>query len=131
MSSAIRRRRGSVLIVAMVCLLVVTSLLGQMLLSALRSGRQLHAERDFVQCELLMQAGVDRGHEKLARAADYAGEILDLPASEILGSGPGRITIEIQRLTDAPLQLQVSAEYPVGNETSVRRSRTITLPNNR
>ncbi|WP_254510200.1 hypothetical protein [Anatilimnocola floriformis] len=41
-----RKRRGAILIVALLCLLVVMSLLGTMLLAALQSTRQLHAERD-------------------------------------------------------------------------------------
>jgi hypothetical protein len=123
------RRRGSVLIVALVCLLVIMSLLGHMLLAALRSTRQLHAERDRQQCDLLLQAGIERGRVQVDKEAIYAGETLDLAAAEIIGQGAAQITIEVlQSSNDEPRQLKVSAEYSAGTETSVRRSRTVSLP---
>lgn len=131
MSNSLRQRRGAVLIVALVCLLVVMSLLGSMLLSALRSTRQLHAERDLRQCELLLQAGVDRAWLRIARESEYAGETRELAPADIINQGAGQITIAVQPATaQTPRQLQVTAEYPVGNEFSVRRSRTLSLPSN-
>ena len=125
---AARRRRGVVLVAALVCLLVVTALLGNLLLGTLRTGRQLHAERDLRQCELLLQAGVDRAALRLAREADYRGETWTLPAAAIAGTGDGLVTVEVNRAADNQLpQLSIVAEYPVGGERSIRRSRTILI----
>lgn len=122
------RRRGTILIVALLCLLVVMSLLGTMLLAALQSARQLHAERDLRQCELLLQAGVERAFTQLGKQPDYQGETHELTAAEIINQGTGRITIEVVPATaDAPSQLQVAAEYPADSEFAVRRSRTLSL----
>jgi type II secretory pathway component PulK len=124
------RRHGAVLIVTLVCLTIVMALVGTMLVSAMRSGRQLKAERDLVQCELLLQAGIDCAADKLAASpADYKGETLEITAAEIGGSMAGQVTIEVTRNGQQP-QVRVRAEYPAGSDHSVRRSRTFQLSPN-
>ena len=51
-----QRRRGMVLVAALVCLVVVMALLGHMLVGALRTGRQMHRERDRRQCDFPIAA---------------------------------------------------------------------------
>lgn len=128
MKPTLRQRRGAILIVSLVCLVIVMALVGTMLVGAMRSSRQLRVERDLVQCELLLQAGLDRAARDLAaNPADYAGETLDIPAAEIGGSAAGRVTTEVTRTGDQPPQVRVGAEYPAGSEHSIRRSRTFHL----
>ena len=123
------RRRGAVLIVALVCLLVVFTLVGLLVQSALRARRQLHAERDRRQAELLLDAGLARAAERLAAEADYRGETWSLPAASIVGTSSGQVTIAAARndATD-PWRVNVVAEYPLGDELSIRRSRTVLVP---
>jgi Tfp pilus assembly protein PilX len=131
MSKRAQSRRGTILIVALVCLVIVMALIGALLQGTLRARRQLHAERDRRQAELLLQAGLDRAALRVAGQADYHGESWELPAESITGSGAGLVTIETSRQAeDSPWKIHVVAEYPVGkqpagNELSVRRSRTI------
>jgi hypothetical protein len=114
------------LIVALVCLLVVMALIGSLLQGTLRARRQLHAERDRRQAELLLQAGIDRAALRLAGEADYRGETWELPAESISGVAAGQVTIETSRAAnDSPWQIHAVAEYPAGSPRSVRRSRTI------
>jgi type II secretory pathway component PulK len=117
-------RRGLALVAALVCLLVVMSLIGSMLQSALRSRRQLHAERDLRQTELLLEAGADRAAFRLRSDADYAGETWDVPAGEIIGRGDGQVVLEVKEAENGARQVRVLAEYPRGSELSIRRSRT-------
>jgi len=118
--------RGAVLIAALVALVVVMAMLGTMLQGALRARRQLHTQRDLRQCELLLQAAMDRAALRLSQEADYRGETWDLPAETIVGTGQGQVTIEATRDSDdEPWQLHVVAEYPLGAENSIRRSRTL------
>jgi hypothetical protein len=118
-----------VLIAALVCLLILTSIIGTMLQTSLRSRRQLRSQRDLIQCELLLQAGVDRAAYRLSGASDYEGETWNVPAEALLGGGGGQVTIEASRESDdEPWNLRVAAEYPVGSEHSIRRSRTTTIP---
>jgi hypothetical protein len=125
-----QRRRGAVLVMALVCLLIVMAMLGSLLLAVVHSGRQLHVERDRRQCELLLQAGLDRAAVRLARDREYSGETWDIPASELPNQGAGQVTIELS--TDenpSARRLLVAAEYPTGSERSVRRSLTVRLSN--
>ena len=123
-----KRRCGAVLVAALVCLAIIVAMVGSMLLAAINAGRQLHAERDLRQCELLVQAGADRAAYRLATETDYRGETWTLAADKIVGSSDGKLTIEVS--TDAgqkTRQLSIVAEYPAGGETSIRRSRTISI----
>jgi hypothetical protein len=116
------------LAVALVCLLVVMSILSGMLQNALRARRELHAERDRRQTELLLEAGFDRAAEALRHSAEYRGETWNVHAAEILGRGDGQVVIETVSENDAGgRRFRVTAEYPRGNELSVRRSRTFTV----
>jgi hypothetical protein len=122
-------RQGAVLVAALVCLLVVMAMLGAMLKGALLAQRQLHRERDLRQTELLLQAGSDRAAYRLANDANYRGENWKLPANAIVDNGEGQVTIEASA-TGAPSvwSVKVVAEYPLGGETSIRRSRTFQVP---
>jgi type II secretory pathway component PulK len=118
-------RSGAVLVAALVCLLIVISILGTMLRATLRTGRQLHVERDRRQAELLLQAGADRAARLLASNSQFRGDTWTLPAEAILDQGGGTVTTSLARESEElPWQLQVSAEYPLGRDFSIRRSRT-------
>ena len=123
------KRSGAVIIAALVCLLVVMAILGTMLRGTLRNYRYMRSERDLRQTELLLQAGSDRAANRLANDANYRGETWSLPSDAIAGSGDGRVTIEITPATDkAAGNAKVLAEYPLGGETSIRRSVVFQIP---
>jgi hypothetical protein len=104
-------------------------MIGSMLVAALAASRQLHAERDLRQCELLLDAGLARAVYRLATERTYRGEAWNLSADKITGSGEGKVTIEISSGSDRNTQqIDVVAEYPAGSETSIRRSRTVSIP---
>jgi Tfp pilus assembly protein PilX len=123
----VRQRRGATLAAALVCLVIVTALLGHMLVGALRMGRQMRVDRDRRQCELLLQAGLDRAAFQLAAAETYSGETWNITPDEIGGFGEGQVTIQVSRAGDAPPHIHVLAEYPLGSEHSIRRSRSVEL----
>jgi Tfp pilus assembly protein PilV len=135
--TASRQRRGTALIAVLVCLVIVMALLGNMLVGALRIGRQMRGERDRRQCELLLQAGLDRAALRASAAAPYSGEVWNVSSADISGTGDGQVTIRVSRQGDTPtrsplseaLSIRVLAEYPVGSDSSIRRSRTAQLQN--
>jgi hypothetical protein len=122
-----------VLAVALVCLLIVMGLLAGMLKGALRERRQMRQERDLRQTELLVEAGADRAAVRLAADDGYDGETWNVPAEEIIGLGAGQVLIEVTRdasaedREDAPWLVRIVAEYPLGGETSIRRTRSFTV----
>jgi len=123
------RRTGAVLVAALVCLAIVITMLGAMLLAAVRMSRQAHTERDLRQCEWLLDAGLNRALFRFAKEPAYRGETWTLPAAAIIGSADGQVTIEVDAGEAAkPPELHVTAEYPLGGEGSIRRSHTILLP---
>ena len=123
-----RERRGAVIIAALVCLLIVVALLGALLQGALRSRRQLRMQRDLRQCELLAEAGLARATDRLAQQADYRGEVWSIAADDSIGLAQGQVAIVLSRAAgDQPFQAHIVAEYPLGGERSIRRSRTISL----
>jgi hypothetical protein len=143
------RRSAAILIVALVTLLVVSSLALSMVKRALDDRRQLRQEHDLQQVELLVDAGLRRAAIRLAGDADFDGETWDISAAELNGHGDARIVIEVTRAPvdesveeesdeeseessdDAPAAeaqlIRVAAEYPFGSETSIRRTHTVTI----
>ena len=120
-------RSGAVIVAALVCLLIVMTMIGAMLQTAMRARRQMHAERDLRQTELLLQAGMQRAAVRIANESEYRGETWSLPADQIAGRSDGRVSIVTSRASNGePWQVRVVAEYPLGGETSIRRSRTFT-----
>jgi hypothetical protein len=123
-----RSRNGLVLIAALVCLLVVTSMISSMLKSALIGRRHLRAERDRRQVELLVQAGADRAARILGSEPDFRGDTWNLPAEAIVGSGAARVSAEVSRAADSQnLQVRIVAEYPTDRDFPVRRSHSFQL----
>jgi hypothetical protein len=121
-------RRGALLVAALVCMSVVMAILSGMLQGTLRARRQLHRERDLRQTELLVEAGAERAAFRLAREPDYRGEAWQLSSDQIVGRGDGRVTLTASRASDdEPWQLRVVAEYPLGGNFSIQRSRTFLI----
>lgn len=121
-------RFGVVLVAALVCLLVITGIVGGMLHGAIRGRRQLHAERDLRQTELLLAAGAARAANRLADEPEYDGETWRLESEEILGRGAGVVTIQTSPGDNAESwQVTIVAEYPAGSELSIRRTRILTI----
>jgi Tfp pilus assembly protein PilX len=124
-----RQRRGTVLIVALVAMVVIMAMIGAMLQGTLRVRRQLHAERNLRQCELLLQSGMARAHHRFAKEADYREEKWKVATNFAPAAAEGEVTIRISRPAETdPWQINVVAEYPLGNEHSVLRSTTIPIP---
>jgi hypothetical protein len=56
--------------------------------------------------------------------------VWDIPATDIGGSADAQVTIEVTRPANESPQVRVRAEYPLGSEHSIRRSRTFQLSSN-
>ena len=121
-------RSGTVLVAALVALAIVMSLLATMLLAAVQARRQLWVERDARQCDLLLRAGVQRARFRLAADPEYAGETWLLAADAFDDGRHGQVTIRAAKGANDDAQelghLEIIAEYPLGEEMSVRRSFT-------
>ena len=126
-----QNRRGLVLTAALVCLVVSMAIIGTMLKAALTARRQLHAERDVRQTELLLQAGFDRAVSKLATDSTFDGDTWELTADQIIRRGTARVTTKIEPADTGGIrvwQIGVVAEYSLGRDFPIQRSQTFAVP---
>jgi type II secretory pathway component PulK len=116
------------IVVALACLLVVTSIVVSMLQGTMRTRRQLHSERDRRQNKFLLQAGADRAAGRLAAEPDFRGDTWNLSANAITGQSDGRVTTEISpNAGNQGWLVHVLAEYPVGREFTIRRTQVFQI----
>lgn len=117
------RRRGAVMIAALVCLLIISMLVTSMLQSALRGRRQLRMEHHARQTMLLLQAGVEHSQAHLARAQDYQGETLQLPIPGRSAAEVGAVAIVAEAIPgEQRTSVQVVARYPLDSPQLVQRT---------
>ena len=113
-------RRGSVMVMALVCMAASLALAMAMLRNAGLNRRALRTERDLRQVECLLAAAADLGQRRMAAGAPL-DEVILLPAVEL--SGSARITLAPAAAPGGSLQIVV--EYPLEGPLTIRRSRTI------
>jgi hypothetical protein len=126
-----RRNSGLMIMAALVCLLVVTSIVTSMLHGAMRAHRELLAERDCRQAELLLQAGAGRAAARVVTEPDFRGDVWSLSAADIASHGDGRVTTSVSRPDNQSWQVHVIAEYPLGRNFPIKRSRTFEITNSK
>ncbi len=124
-NASMAARNGSILIVAMIALGVVSALAIAMLRSSHLQSRQARQELHRAQAECLLDAGLDRAVYELHRHPEYKGETWDLSGEQIVGRHAGQVTIRVASdASSEVLTVEVIAEYPLGSPASVRRSRS-------
>ena len=124
-----RRPTGSILFAALICLLVVMSMVAAMLKSALSARRQIRVERNLRQTELLLHAGAERAAFRLSHDDIYHGETWSIPAAELSGQDAGQVEIQASQDSETTKwRVHLVAEYPFGSERSIRRSLTVIVP---
>ena len=117
------RRRGTVLIIAVVLLLVATGLSAELLRGVVADARQLRSDCQTVQAERLAEAGLARAAVRLAADRSYTGEewTVQLP------DGAGLVRI---RITDSGgnRSVQATAVWPAGKSRPATLTRSAILP---
>jgi len=123
------RRRGSILIIAVVCLVLATSIVSVLLSLVQKHRRQIALEQAHMQGEWLAESGIDRAVFRLRGDRAYLGETWVIGASELAGEMSAEIVIDIQKPTDRPdaFAVLVKAVYGSGPGQSVTRTRETTV----
>jgi hypothetical protein len=132
-------RSGTLVVCVLICLLVVSSLIGTATHSSLRLRRGIRMEHQMIQTELLLDAGILRAAKQLQISEDYQGETWQ-PSSEHVGFVAPLVEIRVTNQDDsATRSVEVIAQLgsPLenlerSNVSQTRRSRTfsIQLPDN-
>ncbi|WP_428306271.1 hypothetical protein [Lacipirellula sp.] len=134
-STSNQSRQGALLIAALACMAVVLAIIGVLFSSSLRTRRQLHAERDLRQVELLVDAGLRRAAAKLSADESYDGETWRIPADQLLQNGAAEVTIAVASPDDAEdssengeaVAVTIAARYPLNVPRTVQRTHTFTI----
>lgn len=123
------RRRGGFLIVAMICLLLSTVLVGTVLTLVQAQRRQMTQEQICLQTDWLAESGLERAVARLKADAAYTGETWSVTADELGGAEAGEVMIDIRPVENHPDQriVHVEAIYPAGAKQAVRRTRQTTV----
>jgi Tfp pilus assembly protein PilX len=112
--ATVHRRRGAVLALVLVCLMVAMALLVSIAKLAAGGRRMVQAEAQQVQAAWLAESGLQRAAAQLAADPDYQGETWSLPAELLPGTRPAAVKIEVQPVPAQPDQrlVRVQADYP-------------------
>lgn len=125
----VHSRRGAVLVVAMVALIVSTAVTLSMVRSALAERALVLSEADRMQTDWLVEAGLERAAARLASEPDYSGEVWKPTAAEFPIDGNATVTITIQTAADPAGGRRVTATAVLIREQLRRaeRQKTITI----
>lgn len=116
--SRARGRRGVVVICALVCLSVATSLMVTTTHQALSARRQGHRQWQLRQTQYLLDAGICRALAGLAADDAYAGESWQ-PAGALPGFDTVVVEIDIKPLGNEPARQQVTVLAQIGRGESL------------
>jgi type II secretory pathway pseudopilin PulG len=117
------------LISVLVCLSVAMLLFASWLQAGLQERRQVRAQQDRMQAELLALSGLERAAAQLATNADYQGETWNLEPAAFGGPSGGKVEIQVTRPSDdaGSRRVRVVADFPAEGTAQARRSKEITM----
>lgn len=126
-SSNATHRRGSALIIAMICLVLTSVLTVSLVQIVLLQRGQVERDEWQLQAEWLAESGIDRAVAQLSTNASYNGEewLLHPPDAP---APLGRVTITIDRAAEgAGLHVTAVADVPHDAEERARVRKTILM----
>lgn len=126
-------RRGAFLVVAMICLILATALVGVLLNLARTQRRQMSQHQMRLQADWIAESAFERAAARLRDDPAYAGETWSISAEDLGvadsdGAG-GEAVIRIEVPVQQPLHriVHVEAVYPREQTLRVRRNRQTTI----
>lgn len=122
-------RRGAVLVVAMVALIVSVAVTLSMVRSALAERALVLSEADRMQADWLVEAGLERAAARLASEPDYSGEVWKPTPAEMPIDGTATVTVTVLTAADPAGGRRVTATAALAREQLRRaeRQKTITM----
>ncbi len=125
----LQRRRGAVMVFALMALLVASMMIAALLRTAAMSHQQLKRDEFRIQASLLADSGCDRALAILRRRPDFTGGEWIVPAEQL---APERTAIVRMTVTSDPNQpnqrlVAAVAEYPSGHPHLVRITRQMPI----
>lgn len=123
------KRHGGILIVALICLVLVSLLLGTLLKSAVNQRQQVEYEEFHLQAVWLAESAVDRAASRLSADRSYEGETWYITAADLRGSAGAQVKIDILRADSAPNRriIAVEAVYPSGRVPFSKQTKRVNV----
>jgi hypothetical protein len=115
------------LLIALVCLVLLTVIGGALLRLVLLERKLLDSRERLCQSRWLVEAGLERAAARLAAEPDYQGETWTLPPAEIGGPEPGVVNIQVVMAPERPTwrRIVVQSDYPRDGRRRARTSKQI------
>jgi hypothetical protein len=125
----VESRRGGIMVIAMVCLVITTLILGSLLKMVTMHHTQMRYEQQRIQADWLAEAGLERAADKLTADPNYSGETWQIPAAEMGGEQGGSVQIAIEPAPGHPDQriVSVAAIFPTETKRFAKRSKKVTV----
>ena len=126
-------RNGTTLVAALVCLVVVSTMMLSLVHSSLSARRQLRNEHQIEQVRWLLDAGLRKGIAELKRNPEYKGEAMVLtPTLKKFPQSSINIHVDRSTQTDAePKQVKLRVDVRLASDTqstpAMRRSDEISI----
>ncbi len=122
------QRSGAFLIVAMICLVLTTGLLGMLLKMAVLSRKAARMEAAALQAEWLAESALDRAAAKLKGDAGYQGETWNITKEDLGGPYAGAVKIAVKPSEATPeREVEVIARFPLEGSNTVKRTKRLAI----
>ena len=124
------RRRGWVLVAAIVCTAVASVIFMSILRLLAAERRATQTDQWQVQAAWLAESGIERAANRLSGDPKYSGETWKLPAGAFAARAGAAVKIEVQPIPEQPGQrlIRVQADYPDDPQHRVRQTRQAVVP---
>jgi hypothetical protein len=130
MRPATSRRRGVLLVAALICIAIAVMLASALTKSTLLQHRQTQLAAHQQQSSWLADSGVGRAVRQLRNAPEYRGETWEIPA-DVLGSGDAAaVIIKVESVSEptAGWRIRVESQYPTDLPRRILCVRELTVP---
>ena len=128
--SATGGRRGVLVVVVIVAMLVMSLLSLSIARTGIEQFRNVRRQQDRIQSQWLAQAGLERALAALEEDADYTGEVWSISAADLHASQGAEVTIRIESPKEDVRQrvVRVSSEFPAAGTFRHRTTRSLLFP---
>jgi Tfp pilus assembly protein PilX len=120
-------RRGFLLVVVLICLLLISMIGASLLKLGLTQHRQTRNEQNRIQSIWLAEAGIDRAAAMLRSDSKYSGETWTVSATDLSAKQPGVVQIRVKpdAESDARHVVSVVATFPKDADYRARTSKQL------
>ena len=123
------RRRGAVLLIAIVLLVIASAMSVGILSSVARRHRELRRHEQELQARWLAESALERSAAKLRDDSSYTGETWRIPADDIARANGAAVAIYVEMVSGLPARraVRVVADLPETEPDRIRYSKQVLI----